>query len=60
MNKSVVIEKEDAIPGKQRKAAESGKFQKILDDHKTVHAYLDGKISKKELDSKGVRFVKPL
>lgn len=60
MNKSVVIETKEVSPSKQRKAGESDKFQKILDDHKMVHAYLDGKISKKELDSKGVRFVKPI
>lgn len=60
MNKSVVIETKEVSPGKQRKAADSVQFRKMLDDHKMVHAYLDGKISKKELDSKGIRLVKPL
>lgn len=60
MNKSVVIETKEVSPGKQRNATKSVRFRKMLDDHKMVHGYLDGRISKKELDSKGIRFVKPL
>lgn len=35
-------------------------FQKMLDDNKVIHAYLDGEISKEQLDSKGIKFVKSL
>lgn len=57
MNKSIVVETKEVSKTKRVK---SEMFQKMLDDNKTIHSFLDGEISKEKLDSKGIRFVKPL
>lgn len=57
MNKSIVIETKEISKTKRVK---SEMFQKMLDDNKTIHSFLDGEISKEELESKGIRFVKAI
>lgn len=57
MNKSIVVETKEVSKAKR---AKSEMFQKMLDDNKTIHSFLDGEISKQELDSKGIRFVKAI
>lgn len=57
MNKSIVVETKEVSKAKR---AKSEMFQKMLDDNKTIHSFLDGQISKEELDSKGIRFVKAI
>ncbi|WP_159473255.1 hypothetical protein [Dyadobacter sp. 3J3] len=57
MNKLIVVETKEV---NKIKRAKSEMFQKMLDDNKTIHLYLDGEISKEELESKDIKFVKPL
>ncbi|GLU53756.1 hypothetical protein [Dyadobacter frigoris] len=57
MNKLILAETKEVS---KTKRAKSEMFQKMLDDNKTIHSFLDGEISKEELDSKGIRFVQPL
>ncbi len=35
-------------------------LHKILEDKKAIHKYIQGELSSKEIDERGIKFVKPL